>query len=97
MTFEWDEEKNRANIAKHGIAFEDAKGIFDGFTFRAVDDRRDYGETREISIGRIGDAVVLVVVHNDRNGTCRIISARQAKKRERDRYEQALRGAADRG
>lgn len=26
--FEWDEEKNRANLAKHGISFDDASQIF---------------------------------------------------------------------
>jgi uncharacterized DUF497 family protein len=30
MKFEWDESKNQINIEKHGIDFEDAKGIFDG-------------------------------------------------------------------
>ena len=79
MEFECEEEKNSANVAKHGIAFEDAKGIFDGFTFRAVDDRRGYGEVREISIGRMNEAVVIVVVHTDRRGTCRIISARRRR------------------
>ena len=28
MNFEWDENKNRINIAKHGIAFETALGFF---------------------------------------------------------------------
>jgi uncharacterized DUF497 family protein len=38
MRYTWDEEKNRRNIALHGIAFEDAKRIFEGPTER-VDDR----------------------------------------------------------
>ena len=29
MKFGWDEQKNRINIEKHGISFEDAKAIFE--------------------------------------------------------------------
>ncbi|MEO4043273.1 BrnT family toxin [Hoeflea sp. CAU 1731] len=32
MEFEWDEDKNRRNIAKHGVSFEQAQKIFDGWT-----------------------------------------------------------------
>lgn len=35
--FEWDEDKNRTNIAKHGIDFEYASRIFNGFTLGSVD------------------------------------------------------------
>ena len=47
MRFEWDEKKNRRNIAKHGVSFEDACRIFEGFTLGLVDDRTDYGKVRE--------------------------------------------------
>jgi uncharacterized protein len=30
MAFEWDEAKNRANIAKHGVGFQIAQRIFEG-------------------------------------------------------------------
>ena len=46
MEFEWDSDKNAANIEKHGIDFEEARRIFDGPIRRKVDDRRDYAETR---------------------------------------------------
>ena len=40
MEFEWDENKNRANIAKHGIGFEQAKAVFDDpYSLTYVDDR----------------------------------------------------------
>ena len=42
MQFEWDEDKSRANIAKHGISFEQAQLIFYGPTVDLVDDRADY-------------------------------------------------------
>ena len=45
MVFEWNAAKNAANIAKHGIDFEDAIEMFDGPVLERPDDRRDYGET----------------------------------------------------
>lgn len=95
MTFDWDDDKNRLNIAKHGVRFEDAVRIFDGLTVDYLDTRIDYGEDREVSLGIVGGVAVLVVVHTDRNGVCRIISARPAVKSERKRYEQAIRQAFD--
>jgi uncharacterized DUF497 family protein len=93
MKFEWDEDKNRANIAKHGVSFEDACRIFDGFTVDRPDDRFEYGEAREISIGLLNGIALLVVVHTDRNDVCRIISARPALKSERKVYETAIQKA----
>jgi uncharacterized DUF497 family protein/uncharacterized protein (DUF4415 family) len=74
--FEWDEDKNLHNIGKHGVSFEIASRIFEGFVFTVTDSRFDYGEVREISIGAIGNLAVLTVVHTDRDGRKRIISAR---------------------
>ena len=76
--FEWDEEKDRANRAKHSIDFEEAKVIFDGPVLTAADEREDYGEERFISTGQLGTLVV-VVVHTSRSGRIRLISARMAK------------------
>ena len=90
MMFEWDDAKNRANIAKHGIDFEFASRIFEGFTVDREDTRFDYGETRVISTGCIDDITVIVVVHTDRQGVCRIISARQANTRESAVYEKTI-------
>ena len=55
MDFEWDEAKNEANIAKHGISFVGAVRIFDGATLRYEDNRRVYGETRIIAIGMLNN------------------------------------------
>lgn len=90
MVFEWDEDKNALNIAKHGVSFPTASRIFEGPVLTAVDRRQDYGEVRENSIGQIDEMVFLVVTHTNREGRTRIISARPAKRAERDRYEQAL-------
>jgi uncharacterized DUF497 family protein len=39
MSYTWDPKKNRGNIARHGIAFEDAVKIFEGSTLERVDGR----------------------------------------------------------
>jgi uncharacterized DUF497 family protein len=95
--FEWDDGKNAANIAKHGVSFETARRIFEGPVLTAIDDREDYGELREISIGVVDGAAVLTVVHTDREGIRRIISARPATRRERRQYAQALQASNDPG
>lgn len=59
MQFEWDENKNAQNLKKHGISFEEAQEIFDGIVFNAIDERFDYGEIREISIGAIQGVVIV--------------------------------------
>ncbi len=81
--FEWDEDKNASNLEKHGISFEEASEIFKGPVFTNTDDRFDYGEARENSIGILGELVVISVVHTDRSGKTRMISARKATKKER--------------
>jgi uncharacterized protein len=89
MEFEWDKIKSEANRKKHGISFEDAKHIFDGAVL-TVSDPREYGEVREISFGQLGGVVVLAVVHTDRKNVTRIISARKANRKERERYHAHL-------
>ena len=87
MVFEWDENKRQSNILKHRIDFIDAKIVFkDPCKIDMIDTRVDYGEVRSRTVGRMGDTLVLTVVSTDRNGTIRIISARQANKKERSIY-----------
>lgn len=87
--FEWDEAKNAANLAKHGISFEEASTIFDGPVFTQVDEEH-HSEVREISFGLIGGAVVACVVHTQRGDGIRIISARKATKAERNLFNDYL-------
>jgi uncharacterized protein (DUF4415 family) len=54
LTFEWDEEKNAANINNHGIDFLDAALIFEKPTLEAIDDRADYGRVEVDRFGVIG-------------------------------------------
>ena len=90
MLFEWDEAKNQANIRKHGVSFETARRTFDGPVLTWVDERMDYGGVRHVSIGKVGNAVV-VVAHTDRDGRMRLISARPASRKERQAYHERVR------
>lgn len=90
MRYEWDETKNAANVAKHGISFAMASRIFDGPIVTAEDTRRDYGEARLNSIGQVAEIAVVVVTHTNRQGIVRIISARPANRVERRRYDEAI-------
>jgi uncharacterized DUF497 family protein len=94
-TFEWDDEKAQANIEKHGISFEQAKTIFNGPVWSWVDKRFSYGEIRLITIGLVEETAVIVVVHTDRNGITRLISARPANRKERRRYDEEIHKALD--
>ncbi len=88
MLFEWDEEKRRANLAKHGLDFEDAGVVFSRPVLIAEDARRDYGETRFKALGMIED-VVVYVAFTLRGEAVRIISMRPANRKERRAYAQA--------
>ena len=94
MEFEGDEDKNRANIAKHGIDFEQALAVFnDPCLVSLMDERFEYGEVREVSIGQMPlvtqrQTLIIVVVHTERDGITRLISAIKATKQERRLYEQ---------
>lgn len=89
--FEWDENKNRINIEKHGISFSTAQRIFENPVWSWHDNRYDYGENRFISIGVVDGLEVLTVVHTDRNGRKRLISARFASQKERTLYYEKIR------
>ena len=91
MKLEWDDGKNRSNVEKHGLSFEDAKEIFQAPMLTALDTRLDYGEDRWVGVGSLrGRIVVMIYTKPDRN-TVRVISLRKAVKRERVGYEKALR------
>ena len=88
MKIEFDPEKNRANINKHGVSFAEAK-IFDfDNSIIAEDERREYGETRYIAIGILRHRLHVMVFTLVKDGV-RVISLRKANSREVKRYEQA--------
>ncbi|OYU75182.1 MAG: hypothetical protein CFE32_15230 [Alphaproteobacteria bacterium PA3] len=87
MEFEWDDEKNKANILKHKVSFGRAALIFTGPIYTKVDLRQDYGETRFVSIGIVEDEC-LVVVHTIRGEKLRVISAWKGGQDERSKLSQ---------
>jgi uncharacterized DUF497 family protein len=89
MRFEWDEAKNRANLAKHGLSFEDASRVFSGRCVTFEDDRFDYGEARLITLGLLAGRLV-VISHTPRDEGTRIISMRKANRREQEIYRKRL-------
>lgn len=89
MKFEWDEAKRRTNYEKHGLDFRDAEKVFQGAVVTVLNSRKEYGEERFISLGRLVD-VVVVVVHTARSERTRIISMRKAKFKERQAYEEKI-------
>ncbi len=85
MEFEWDNEKNKRNIEKHGIDFADAALIFDHPLLEYEYVRKDYGEKRFCGIGTF-EETELSISYTIRGNNIRIISARRARKDERQKY-----------
>ena len=90
MNFEWDEDKNEINVAKHGFDFDDASRIFKLPMVVDLDDREVYDEERWIGIGLLDGRVVVVVFTEPKENVIRIISLRKALSHERKRYEQYI-------
>ncbi len=90
MKIEWDEDKNRSNIRKHGFHFADAVEMFSEPLLVQPDTREDYGEARWIGIGTIQARVTVVVFTEREASTIRIISLRKASRRESKEYEKAI-------
>jgi len=89
MDFEWDENKNRINISKHGFDFESAKLVsFDQSRKTSLDERKDYGEKRYRTIGKVYNTII-VVVFTFRGDMIRVISARLANDYERKVYNKS--------
>ena len=89
MNFEWDPEKAAANQTKHGISFEEAATVFgDPLSATYYDPAHSVGESRYITIGMSRSGRLLFIAHTDRAENIRIISARQATRRERKQHEE---------
>jgi uncharacterized DUF497 family protein len=87
MLFEWDPRKAAANLAKHGVSFDEGSTVFgDPLAGTIGDPVHSADEARFITIGRSDQDRVIVVVHTDREDKIRIISARPATRRERRTY-----------
>ena len=92
LNFEWDENKARLNLVKHGINFEEASTVFgDPLSLTVPDPDHSQREERSIIIGISRGRNFLVVVHTERGDNIRIISARRASRQERKSYEEGKR------
>ena len=90
MVYIWDEAKNRRNIKDHGIAFDDAKRIFESPTVERVDDRFEYGEVRVYAIGLVNGLEITVIYTDCDDNERRIISAWRSEPHERRAYWQRV-------
>ena len=88
VRFEWDDNKEQINIAKHGIDFTTAARVFeDENRLELYDEAHSDTEDRYITIGEInGVAIIVFVVYTERDDAIRLISARKATKQERRAY-----------
>ena len=96
MKFEWDENKNKANIKKHKISFDYAVYVFSDIEAITIyDDEHSDDEERWITLGRAKKLDLLVVVHTsrlkDKSEYIRLISARKANKDETNFYYNSIR------
>ena len=89
IKFEWDDSKNKTNIKKHGISFEEASSVFyDEDALIISDESHSQKEERFIMIGFSYKFNILVACHcyRQNESIIRIISARKATKNERKEY-----------
>ena len=101
MLFEWDPTKAASNLRKHRVSFDIAVRVFADPWALTLQDRTEGGEQRWQTIGLVDGYCLLLVAHtvyeDDSDGQpveiIRIISARKADRKERQRYEQETRSA----
>jgi hypothetical protein len=95
IRFEWDEAKNLSNQRKHGVRFEEATQVFLDPLYVSVKDRIQDGEERWRTYGEVDGCLLMMVAHTVREEDAvsgpreviRIITARYATRKERQRYE----------
>ena len=88
MKFEWDKDKERRNIRKHAISFDEAVTVFyDPLSATFADPDHSIEEVRLITVGYSSQGRLSVISHTERGDAIRIISARPATILERKRHE----------
>jgi uncharacterized DUF497 family protein len=88
MQFEWDRDKEKRNIKKHGVSFDEAVTVFyDPLSATFDDPDHSINEHRFITIGFSSHGKLFVVSHTESRNAVRIISARPATALERRRHE----------
>jgi len=88
MQFEWDPQKAKLNLKKHGVSFEEAvTAFYDQLSATFDDPDHSVVEQRCITIGFSSQGRLLVIAHAERGEIVRIISARLATTHERKKHE----------
>jgi uncharacterized protein len=89
LKFEWDKRKEKGNIKKHNISFEEARTVFfDENAIQYFDPDHSDDEDRFIMLGMSFKLQVIVVCHcfRETDTVIRIISARKANTNEEQEY-----------
>jgi uncharacterized DUF497 family protein len=89
MNITYAPNKRDITLNDRGIDFADAVEVFSGATLDFPDDRKDYGETRIITVGHLQGRMV-IIVWTPRGDNRHIISMRKANEREQTRFGQRL-------
>ena len=79
MRVVWDETKRQSNISKHGLDFVDVEQLFSGITYTMEDKRFSYREQRIVTLGLLGDTVVVVAHTEDADAPRRLNEKSYAK------------------
>jgi len=90
LRFNWDPEKARSNVRKHGITFEEATTVFhDDKAVEFYDDKHSYWEDRFLLLGISSKLRLLMICHcyRESDSIIRIISARKATRNEANYYK----------
>ena len=89
MRFEWDPDKAESNLDIHGVSFEEATTVFgDPLAVTFFDPDHSEDEDRYLTFGSSDYRLLLVVVHTDRNGAVRLISAREMTRDEQRQFRE---------
>jgi uncharacterized DUF497 family protein len=89
MKFEWDKQKAKLNLSKHGISFEEAQTVFDDPLYvDFYDPDHSENEDRYIILGESSNSRILLVSYTERSDKIRLISARQVTKQELIAYQE---------
>jgi uncharacterized DUF497 family protein len=89
MRITFDPRKRERTLAERGIDFADAAEVFAGDTLDHVDERRDHGERRIVTVGHLAGRT-MIVVWTQRGDARHVISMRKANDREKARFGQRL-------
>lgn len=89
VEFEWDPQKAKWNLRKHGISFAEATSVLgDPLSATVPDPDHSSEEDRYLTIGRSRRSRLLIVSHTERGERTRIISARELTHAEKEAYEE---------